>query len=197
MKFIILFVSLFVLSCTQVPKKEEPAKPKIDATSKKLGRAKFPKDKGFEEYGKSVKTRLRILPRKVEREFTQGYVDYMLTGDPRQGQKLIKLLKENVMKNNKKFDSEWISIFGGGEKLKAKKINLGVMSSTRLMKLISFGDPTSIEFLVIYSASVELNEEDSARIRSYSNIVKSSYKEILKASILKNQAFLLDYPQEL
>ena len=137
------------------------------------------------------------MPRKVEREFTQGYVDYMLTGDPRQGQKLIKLLKENVMKNNKKFDSEWISIFGGGEKLKAKKINLGVMSSTRLMKLISFGDPTSIEFLVIYSASVELNEEDSARIRSYSNIVKSSYKEILKASILKNQAFLLDYPQEL
>ena len=195
MKFLVLFASLLLFSCTPAKKEEAKQQPKIDAKSKKLGRATFPKDKGFAEFAKGVKTRLRILPRKVEREFTTGYVDYMVSGDPRQGQKLIKLLKDNVIKDQKKFDSEWMSIFGGGEKLKAKKINLGVMSSTRLMKLLSFGDPTSIEFLLIYSAAVELNEEDAKRIQSYRSIVKSSYGEILKATILKNEAFLLDYPQ--
>ena len=193
--FLVFALSLALAACSSPG--NEVVQPQIDSTSKKLGRAKFPKDKNLEQYANGLKTRLRILPNKVQREFTQDYVDYMISGDPMQGQKLIRLLKDNVIKNEKVFDSEWMSILGGGEKLKEKKINLGVLSSTRLMKLLSFGDPTSIEFLLIYSAAVELNEEDSVRIQSYSNIVKGSYKEILKAAILKNETFLLDYPQQI
>ena len=187
---VILALSFSVIHCAKQPVE----KPKVDAASKKLGRAKLPQDPNFIKYAKAVQKKLAMAPNKTEREFAQGYVDYMISGDPRTGQKLIKILKTGVTQNKKTFSSDWISIFGGGEKLVEKKINLGVMTSTRLMKLISFGDPTSIEFLLIYSAAVEINEADAARIQSYEGIVKTSYKEILKASILKNETFLLDYP---
>ena len=187
---LIICLSLCLIHCAN----KSVEKIELDATSKKLGRAKLPQDPGFLKYGKAVRKKLSIVPNKTERSFAQNYVDYMLSGDPKQGQKLIKILKEGTTKNRKSFSSDWISIFGGGEKLLEKKINLGVMTSTRLMKLISFGDPTSIEFLLVYSAAVELNEMDAMRIRNYEGVIKTSYKEIRKASILKNEAFFLDYP---
>ncbi len=195
MKLLLTFLLFFSLaSCSQAPK-QHSLDSKAKTPSQKLKRAQLPQAPGFIEYAKATKERLRMSPNKFERSFSQSYVDYMISGDPQLGQKLIKALKEEVLKRKTTLSSDWISIFGGGKQLKKNRINLGVLSSTRLMKLISLGDTNSIEFLVIYSAAVELNSEDSIRIQNYRNIIKTSYKEILKASILKNEAFLLDYPQ--
>ena len=149
------------------------------------------------EKAQHIKKRLKQIPLNAERKFNMVFVNYLLTGHPPTGQKLILKLKNLVQSKDQKISSPWVDIFETKTKFKRLNSGLGEFTHNGLLQLLQFGDPTAIEFLMIYSASVQMNTLDYRYLKGYSRFIKKNYRSILKESILKNEVFLLDYPQEI
>jgi len=154
----------------------------------------------FPLFLKEVPPKFEVIPDKGERRILQDYIKYLDNNDPKIATKITSSLKKKALSRSKPLSANWISFFEGNSQFclfsnpNICTYSIESASKERLMPLISDGDKTAIELVLVYSAAVSLDGAEAESIGEYQSIIKKKHAALIEEVEVKNKDFFRKMP---
>lgn len=143
-------------------------------------------------YKNWVKEIKKISP--SEKKLILDYLIYLENPKKKNTTALFKKLKSSIQKNHSPVDYEYFHLFTNQPLLIHKTQSLANLSYKHLVPLVEKGDPSALEFILIYTASSKIPPAEIELVTPLLKNIELQHNKTLSTVLEKNKDFFRLYP---